>query len=114
MTEYISLPLAKEIAERYERLGIKIPYGEHYTYLDVDGNELPPDAGGGLIERIVYRYTAAEIFDALPVGTTVTKTDNGYAVEHRDFPEARDVKLERALCLMLSGVLDERIREEGK
>jgi hypothetical protein len=116
MQEHISLELAKEIASRYERLGVEAPISK-YAY-DSSGEVRFADTLATIY--FDYRaYTAAEIFDALPVGTTVEKlTPEIYrcrAPQNLLYYSFTDAEiLVEALALMLERVLEERRREKGK
>jgi hypothetical protein len=140
MQEHISLPLAKRIAEKYKILGVEAPKAERVWIKRIFGDpitietwHLPitietwhltdPDAEGSYCP-IAPAYTAAELFDALPVGTEVIKLLDSFCVNivqqtkweknFRNTDSCINKELAEALGLMLERVLEERRREKEK
>jgi len=118
----ISLDLAKRIAEGYRLLGVEAPKAGRYICLNVAGSEWDGDITQGPIVRVVWRYTAAEIFDALPVGTTIRKCQineklSWYSIilppKYKAPVFFHDILCE-GLGMVLERVLDKMRREKGK
>lgn len=132
MTEYISLPLAKEIAERYARLVVEAPKAEYLWAKADSGDWILLKADYIRFEDLnewCWAYTATELFSVLPVGTTIRKrgSDGSWnfecldwmALSYRCMPGKHPIKMEwcckadtpvEALGKMWLRVLDERIR----
>jgi len=126
MTEYISLELAQRIAEGYRVLGVEAPKARYGWYLDGSIKEpflLPVNVfHEPCLIFIAYAYTAAEIIDALPVGTKIEKLSDrffcsapvGRPIYHMEFADAGiSDGLAESLGLMLERVLNEMRREKG-
>jgi hypothetical protein len=124
MTEIISLELAREITGKYRLLDVPPPVAQS-RWVNLPSKWM---ANNKTDWRLFYdpadvfnacqqceAYTASEMFEILPEGTTVTKTPAGF--ECRKYLHAYhvwDENLSEALGKMLLRVLDEQIKEKQK
>jgi hypothetical protein len=80
MIETISLELAREIAGKYEELGVEAPASELYFMQGNDGKGGPGEWGLRLFflpaANWCHAYTAAELFEVLPPNIHVWKDES--------------------------------------